>query len=592
MDDVDGDRQLMDEEREVIKRRKIAILENIAGEDREFLSDYRNMRGDKFSWDDVIRDFSPSGGGGADNDMFNEISGRIDMTTSPDMWADRDKNAKSLSMDEWLRDGAALVREAFKYAFGETGLNALDDEASIIESVVVVPDALIATDVWMHHAAILFKSPGIVAQITNARNCPKLCPMVAIMDLKLFSSKTKPKFLEKCDEKAFNCVFIDEAHKIQSSRWWCSGIGQTVFPMTATPPRDKRILEHLVWGTCSKPGPHHVDKNSNMYQTLVATVKLAAENGDAVLLLPDILQVDMDPVTERFQSFMTHCIETSTSRNKVGANKVYSSIYFMPWMLLDHQKGGPVSSSSSKKRQRLDTDRFIKKEGYDFVFMNPLSDQSKTLASIKDKIPSSESFDFFELAKSSHHKIDCDGTRVYVGPYIAGVIEKLELAMCTQASDPKVVIFTMFMQELELLTFIINSMRVKHEHSGQCIVAISLNGRTSRSEKDNILDQFRVPNAQERVLIMSRSYAKGLNLQAANNIIMLTVDNDVDNDKQAIYRVFRSEQTRSVRWTHVCGRSLAEKYSLEKKLGRNNFNRADPVGVMCKNMDKCLRTNV
>ena len=81
MDDVDGDRQLMDEEREVIKRRKIAILENIDGEDRDFLKDYRNMRGDKFSWDDVIRDFSPSGsgGGGADEDMFNEMSSRIGM---------------------------------------------------------------------------------------------------------------------------------------------------------------------------------------------------------------------------------------------------------------------------------------------------------------------------------------------------------------------------------------------------------------------------------------------------------------------------------------------------------------------------------
>jgi hypothetical protein len=81
MDDVDGDRKLMDEEREVIKRRKIAILENIDGEDRDFLKDYRNMRGDKFSWDDVIRDFSPSGsgGGGADEDMFNEMSSRIGM---------------------------------------------------------------------------------------------------------------------------------------------------------------------------------------------------------------------------------------------------------------------------------------------------------------------------------------------------------------------------------------------------------------------------------------------------------------------------------------------------------------------------------
>ena len=38
MDDVDGDRELMDEEREVIKRRKIAILENIDGEDRDLLS--------------------------------------------------------------------------------------------------------------------------------------------------------------------------------------------------------------------------------------------------------------------------------------------------------------------------------------------------------------------------------------------------------------------------------------------------------------------------------------------------------------------------------------------------------------------------
>lgn len=202
--------------------------------------------------------------------------------TDTDIWADRHRNSKSLPMEEWLRDGAVLVREAFKYACEDVGLvwgkvdiheelfdsavKALNNvnlnmklyvsqvygmawtmmrfykiqdnsAASVFPgglilddlgtgktikallaicgisymmgwndsinlenkdncSVVVVPDVLVATDVWMHHAAILFKSSGIVAHITNARIVPKHFPMVAIMDLKLFSNKNKPTFLE------------------------------------------------------------------------------------------------------------------------------------------------------------------------------------------------------------------------------------------------------------------------------------------------------------------------------------------------------------------------------------------------------------
>jgi ribosomal protein L4 len=70
---------------------------------------------------------------------------------------------------------------------------------------------------------------------------------------------------------------------------------------------------------------------------------------------------------------------------------------------------------------------------------------------------------------------------------------------------------------------------------------------------------------------------------------MLTVDNDVENDNQAIHRVFRSEQTRSVQWTHVCGRSSVEKACVEKKFGKKNCNKSDHVGAMCKNMKHMLR---
>jgi hypothetical protein len=396
--------------------------------------------------------------------------------------------------------------------------------------------------------------------------------------------------LQKRNGKAFNCVFVDEVHKIHTPRQWFNNIGHAVFPMTATPPpAGKRVLEEIVWYIHIED-TIDVEERSDMYRTSVDKVKLAAENGDALPLLSSLVIVDMDPVTEQFQSFMAKCVDSSISRTKVGANKVYSSTYFMPWMLLEHQKG-EESSSSSKKRRISHADRFIRKEGYDFVFMNPPSDPSKTLTSMKEKMSTedTDSFDFFELAKSSPHKIDCDGTRVYVGPYIAGAIDVLNNVMCMESSDTKVVIFTMFTQELELLTFLINSMRMKHQHSGQCVVALGLNGKTSNSEKDYTLDKFRVPDSQERVLILSRTYAKGLNLQAANNIIMLTVDNDVNNDNQAIHRVFRSEQTRSVLWTHVCGRSSVERACVAKKLGKKNCDKADHVGAMCNNMEFSLR---
>ena len=54
------DEKLITEEREEIKRQKIAVLESIGEEDREFIREYRNLgeRGAK-SWDDIAREFAP-----------------------------------------------------------------------------------------------------------------------------------------------------------------------------------------------------------------------------------------------------------------------------------------------------------------------------------------------------------------------------------------------------------------------------------------------------------------------------------------------------------------------------------------------------
>mmetsp|Transcript_36172 Transcript_36172/g.86986 ORF Transcript_36172/g.86986 Transcript_36172/m.86986 type:complete len:2449 (-) Transcript_36172:61-7407(-) len=103
----------------------------------------------------------------------------------------------------------------------------------------------------------------------------------------------------------------------------------------------------------------------------------------------------------------------------------------------------------------------------------------------------------------------------------------------------KVLIFSQMVRVLDLLEELLKLMKYKYER---------LDGSTSSSSRAAAVDRFKKPSCQRFVMLLStRAGGLGLNLTAADTVIIFDSDWNPQNDLQAIARSHRIGQTRAVR---------------------------------------------
>ncbi|GAA5890666.1 hypothetical protein JCM6882_000617 [Rhodosporidiobolus microsporus] len=120
----------------------------------------------------------------------------------------------------------------------------------------------------------------------------------------------------------------------------------------------------------------------------------------------------------------------------------------------------------------------------------------------------------------------------------AGKIHKLqELLPTMREKGDRVLIFSQFVQVLDILEVVLDTMDIKY---------LKLTGQTQVADRQGLVDAY---NGNEDItvfLLSTRAGGLGLNLTAANTVIFYDCDYNPHNDAQAADRAYRIGQTRDV----------------------------------------------
>ncbi|KAL8104242.1 protein CHROMATIN REMODELING 20 isoform X2 [Apium graveolens] len=145
------------------------------------------------------------------------------------------------------------------------------------------------------------------------------------------------------------------------------------------------------------------------------------------------------------------------------------------------------------------------------------------------------------LPKNNHKEAEYSGKMVLL----------LDVLLMSSEIGDKVLIFSQSLATLDLIELYLSKLlRAKKE--GKCWKKgkdwYRLDGRTEGSERQKLVDRFNEPS-NKRVkctLISTRAGSLGINLQAANRVIIVDGSWNPTHDLQAIYRVWRYGQTKPV----------------------------------------------
>lgn len=169
-----------------------------------------------------------------------------------------------------------------------------------------------------------------------------------------------------------------------------------------------------------------------------------------------------------------------------------------------------------------------------------------------------------------HYNLDNDIYRA------SGKVEVLDrLLQKLIGSGHKILIFSQFTSILDILE---NFLQWKG------ITNVRLDGQVAHETRKERIRQFQEDPAISVFLLSARAGSLGLNLQAADTVILFDMDWNPQNDKQAIARVHRVGQTREVRVVRLVTdsgverlmeRRCQEKLEMEQKImGAGMFRKA------------------
>ncbi|KAG2537718.1 hypothetical protein PVAP13_9NG268073 [Panicum virgatum] len=135
--------------------------------------------------------------------------------------------------------------------------------------------------------------------------------------------------------------------------------------------------------------------------------------------------------------------------------------------------------------------------------------------------------------------------------YSGKMILLLDILSKSSELGDKVLVFSQSLTTLDLVEFYLSKLQIKGKE-GKCWKRgkdwYRLDGSTPSSDRQNLVEMFNDPeNARVKcTLISTRAGSLGINLHAANRVVLLDGSWNPTHDLQAIYRVWRYGQTKPV----------------------------------------------
>mmetsp|Transcript_102422 Transcript_102422/g.285427 ORF Transcript_102422/g.285427 Transcript_102422/m.285427 type:complete len:783 (+) Transcript_102422:70-2418(+) len=147
----------------------------------------------------------------------------------------------------------------------------------------------------------------------------------------------------------------------------------------------------------------------------------------------------------------------------------------------------------------------------------------------------------------------------------SGKLEALDrLLLKLLRFEHKVLIFSQFTNVLDILEAFLQ---------WRGIASVRLDGQVPHEQRSVRIERFNTDPALHVFLLSTRAGGLGLNLQAADTVVLFDLDWNPQNDKQAIARVHRVGQTREVRVIRLVTQSAVERHMERRCLEKLELER-------------------
>ncbi|PWN46300.1 hypothetical protein IE81DRAFT_307817 [Ceraceosorus guamensis] len=149
----------------------------------------------------------------------------------------------------------------------------------------------------------------------------------------------------------------------------------------------------------------------------------------------------------------------------------------------------------------------------------------------------------------------------------SGKIKAMErLIRAAQAKGERVIVFSQFVKMLDIICRALDIMTIKYT---------GFTGSTQVTERQSIVDEFTRNQDITVFLLSTGAGGVGINLTAANHVILYDSDFNPQNDRQASDRCYRIGQHRPVTVTRLISKGTIDEHIL--KLGAKKLRLADRV---------------
>jgi len=168
-------------------------------------------------------------------------------------------------------------------------------------------------------------------------------------------------------------------------------------------------------------------------------------------------------------------------------------------------------------------------------------------------------------------KPSADGELTDYSPLITAsgkmlLLDRLLRALLASPSNHKILIFSQFTTQLTLLSLYLRHLL----HTPSCLIT----GSTPQPDRRAAIAAFNGPDSAHRVFLLStRAGGQGINLAAADTVILFDSDWNPQQDLQAQDRAHRIGQRRNVIVYRLATRGTVEEVLLEKAEGKRRLEK-------------------
>lgn len=255
---------------------------------------------------------------------------------------------------------------------------------------------------------------------------------------------------------------------------------------------------------------------------------------------------------------------SATSRGRKSKRKNYEELgdtaYFNNLELNSQQPSSDAESEDPEELHRTRTLALAKKQIQQKKLQNPIMQLRLCCNS-----PHNFYDPFLEGVESDTPPPDADYNQLVTASGKMQLLDRLLRALLESKADHKVLLFSQFKSQLDLLALYIEEVLN--------LPVCRIDGAVAQTDRQDQIKQFNTSSKHRVFLLSTRAGGQGINLAAADTVILFDSDWNPQQDLQAQDRAHRIGQRRNVIVYRFATRGTVEELLLEKADGKRRLEK-------------------